>query len=189
VRYGGTKPGATTELSGGVLALYTSCGNRCSVSYEVTAPAGVRVSGHNGSGALDLSGVSTVSVDVGSGAVTVRHASGNVNARTGSGAIRLDDVHGSVVAHADSGAIRLTGIDGSVAATTGSGAISVQLAGADDVTAHTGSGTVQVSVPSGSRYRVAATSDSGHVDVGIATDPGADHALDVRTQSGSITVR
>jgi len=65
----------------------------------------------------------------------------------------------------------------------------VQLAGADDVTAHTGSGTVQVSVPSGSRYRVAATSDSGHVDVGIATDPGADHALDVRTQSGSITVR
>ena len=170
VTYRGTKPGATDQRSGTTLALKTTCGSQCSVSYEVTAPAGVRVSGHSGSGALNLSDVSTVGVDVGSGAVTVRQASGDVNVQTGSGAVRL------------------TGISGPAVVNTGSGAVTVQVTGPGNVTVRTGSGAIRVTVPSGVRYRVNASSDSGHVDVNVPTDPAAEHAIDVHSGSGAVIV-
>lgn len=208
VRYSGDKrPGATDHVDGTVLKLNTDCGLNCSVSYEVTAPSGVKVSGANGSGRLSLSNVSTVSVDVGSGSVVVRGASGAVNVKTGSGTIDLSDVHGAVVTRTGSGTIRLraiggtavadtgsgtvqgSGLDGRTTVHTGSGTITLDLVSAQDVTARSGSGRITVTVPSGQKYRVVASTDSGHTNVGIPTDPSADHVLDLHADSGGVTVQ
>jgi hypothetical protein len=208
VRYAGDKrPGATDHVDGTVLKLNTDCGVNCSVSYEITAPGGVKVSGANGSGRLSLTSVSSVSVDVGSGSVVVRGASGAVNVKTGSGMIDLADVRGAVVARTGSGTIRLNGIGGTAVADTGSGTvhgsgldgrttvhtgsgtITLDLVSAQDVTARSGSGRITVTVPSGQKYRVTATTDSGRTDVKIPTDPSADHLLDLHADSGGVTVQ
>ena len=208
VRYTGDKrPGATDHTDGTVLRLTTDCGLNCSVSYRITAPSGVKVTGANGSGRLDLSSVSTVSVDVGSGSVSVHDASGAVNVKTGSGSIDLSDVHGPAAARTGSGTIHLRGIGGTAVADTGSGTvqgsgldgrttvhtgsgtITLDLVSAQDVTARSGSGRITVTVPSGQKFKVVASTDSGHTNVRIPTDPSADHVIDLHADSGGVTVQ
>jgi len=67
VRYQGGQPDAKYEIKGTELVLDTDCGSRCTVSYEVTAPAGVSVQGLSGSGDVDLSKVGRVEMRLGSG--------------------------------------------------------------------------------------------------------------------------
>lgn len=60
-------PGKTYRLDGTVLHVDTSCGFHCSEDYDITAPAGVAVTGGIDSNNLTLDGISTADVSVSSG--------------------------------------------------------------------------------------------------------------------------
>ncbi|MEU6023999.1 DUF4097 family beta strand repeat-containing protein [Micromonospora sp. NPDC047134] len=187
VRYQGNQPATTYEIKGGELVLDTSCGRRCSVSYEVIVGKGVQVEGETGSGNIDLSSVGRVEVKVGSGNVRVAGAAGAVRVETGSGEIQVYDVSAPVVLRAGSGNIDATGLRGEAQAQASSGNVTIELAQPASARAHTSSGNVELRVPAGA-YQVRTEAGSGEVEVGIPNDPAAPLLLDVRTGSGNITI-
>ncbi|ASW56251.1 DUF4097 family beta strand repeat-containing protein [Plantactinospora sp. KBS50] len=190
VRYRGDEPADPGyRVDGSSLLLITDCGRLCTVSYEVTAPTGVAVSGSSGSGDIDLRGVSTVEVELGSGNVTVQDASGDVQVRTGSGNIAVSRAGGAVALYAGSGTVTGTELGGgAVRAQAGSGNVDLRLATANSVQARSGSGSVQIAVPP-DHYRVHADSGSGSRDVTVTDEPAASLLIDARTGSGNLSVR
>jgi hypothetical protein len=187
------------RIDGSVLRLNSKCGNRCSVSYQIHAPEGVKVDGESGSGDIRLTGVSTVDVSLGSGDIDVTRATvpasgagapAKVSVRTGSGDLKLDGIEADLTAHTASGDIKASGIRAaSTDLTTSSGDITVELGSAGTVLAHAGSGDVTLAVPAGGSYQVQAESGSGSVHVGVQSAPTATNQLTLRTGSGDITVR
>ncbi len=112
----------------GQLRLDGDCGWNCSVSYVVTLPAPVPVTGELGSGGLDVAGMASVDTEVGSGSVRVHQVQGPVRARTGSGEIQLADLGDKVDVDTHSGEIEGRDIRGSeVHAHSGSGGVSLAL--------------------------------------------------------------
>jgi DUF4097 and DUF4098 domain-containing protein YvlB len=206
VFYAAKRPGQTSSVDGTTLKL-TGCIGTCSVDYDITAPAGVKITGGSGSGDIDVTNVSTMSVRVGSGDVRVHHATGSVSAETGSGDIQVVDVQGAASARTGSGDVTLTDVSGDVLADTGSGDLrgsglhgrtiahtdsgdlTLRIVDAQDVTAQTGSGDLVVTVPSGQHYRIDASTGSGDKRISVSDDTGADHHLDLRTDSGDLTLR
>ncbi len=64
VWYRDSKPaGRQDRLDGTTLVLDTRCGRNCSVSYTISVPTEVNVTGHLDTGPIDLSDVGTVTVD------------------------------------------------------------------------------------------------------------------------------
>lgn len=194
------------RVEGGTLVLNGDCGWWCSVEYDVVLPAAVPVSGHVGSGDVDVSGMRSVNVEVGSGgidldgiersveartgsgSVAVRNTSGPVEARSGSGEIELEAIDGRLRAHTGSGEIRGEGIASpEVYARSNSGGVRLGLTGPRDAELSTGSGEVEVSVPRDD-YRVDSRSGSGDVSIDVPRDPAADKRLKLTTGSGNITV-
>jgi hypothetical protein len=173
VRYAGDKPGATDHRDGSALVISTECGSNCSVDYTITVPTGTNVNGHNGSGDVSLTGVAAVALDVGSGNVTVRDASGSVAARTGSGNIELTDVAGNVTANTGSGNVKLTRITGDIVAATSSGDVNGSELNGTKTSARTGSGNVTLSVAK---------------PQGVFADPAGSYLLDLHSGSGNISV-
>lgn len=187
VRYQRDEPGKTYRLAGTVLHIETDCGNRCSVDYDIQAPAGVAVRGENGSGDMDLDDVAAVDVRVGSGSISVTDGSAEVSVRTGSGEITVDGATGGLNATAGSGSIdarRVAG--GPVRLKTGSGEVALVMTKPGSVSAEASSGEVTVTVPPG-RYRVRADTGSGNLDVRVPDDPAGEHLLELETGSGDIT--
>ncbi|MFI7607961.1 DUF4097 family beta strand repeat-containing protein [Micromonospora sp. NPDC049366] len=187
VRYQGAQPEAKYRITGEELVLDTECGSRCSISYEVIAPAGVAVRGESGSGDVELSRVGAVEMQLGSGNVRLTGASGPVRVETGSGDIDVSEVTGSLNLRASSGNISARRLTGQVDAEAKSGDVDVQLDQPVSARAHASSGNVSLSVPAG-RYRVRSSADSGDVTVGVADDPAATLVLDVTTGSGDVTI-
>ncbi|WFE29788.1 DUF4097 family beta strand repeat-containing protein [Solwaraspora sp. WMMD791] len=188
VRYQRTEPGATYRIDGTVLELDTGCGWRCGVSYDIDAPPGVSVRGENGSGQVMLFDVTSVSVSVGSGAVTVDGATGDVTAQSGSGGITVSRAAGPVTVTTGSGSIEGRDLGGGgVMATAGSGSVTLSLTDPGPVRAEAASGSVHVTVPPGS-YQVRTETGSGTADVEIPDTADGEHLIDARTGSGSITI-
>ncbi|MFF3856811.1 DUF4097 domain-containing protein [Micromonospora sp. NPDC002575] len=187
LRYHGDQPGARYEIRGDELVLDSDCGDRCSISYEVTAPEGVAVSGETGSGNVVLSRVGEVDVRLGSGNLELTRATGPVRAETDSGNVEVDDVRGPATLRAGSGDVTGSRLGGQVDAETDSGDVTVELAAPASVRAHTANGDVQLVVPAG-RYRVRSDVGSGEAELGIVPDPGASLLLDVAAGSGNVTV-
>lgn len=188
VRYQHDEPGATHRVVGTVLELEIDCGWRCNVSYDIDAPPGVSVRGENGSGRMTLTDVSSVSVKVGSGDITIEGADGDVTAQTGSGGVSVRRAAGPVTLTTGSGSIeghQLGG--GGVSATTGSGGVTLSLDSPGPVRAQTSSGSVQVTVPAGS-YQVQTRTGSGNADVQLPHDADGEHLIDVETGSGGIRI-
>ncbi|MCM0674691.1 DUF4097 domain-containing protein [Micromonospora phytophila] len=187
VRYQDGQPDAKYEIKGTELVLDTECGDRCSVSYEVTAPAGVGVQGETGSGDVELGKVGPVELRLGSGNIRVVGASGPVRAETGSGNIEVDDVAAPVTLRASSGDITARRLGGEVDAEASSGNVTVELTKPASARAHASSGNVQLVVPAG-RYRVRSSTGAGDTKLGIADDPTASLVIDVAADSGDLTV-
>lgn len=226
VRYHRDAPDAPTHhLASRVLELSTSCGPRCTVSYVIQAPVGVKISGSNGSGNLTLTSVSTVDFELGSGDVMIRNATGPVRLRTASGNIELTGGTGTVTAGTGSGDVTATDIKadkitldtssgnidlvrvaGTVSVNSGSGDLTGQALRPAGLTAHTSSGNIQVvmeiptdvsadtgsgdvelSLPTGP-YVVDARTGSGDLDLQIPSDPAGRYRLVLRTDSGNITL-
>ncbi|MBQ0896186.1 DUF4097 family beta strand repeat protein [Micromonospora sp. U56] len=187
LRYQGDQPRTTYEVRGDELVLDAECGPRCSVSYEVTAPEGVRVRGETGSGNVELSRVGVVELALGSGNIRVAGATGPVRAATGSGNIEVEDVAAPVELRASSGDITGLRLRGQVNAEAESGNVTIELDEPASARAHASSGDVEVLVPAG-RYRVRSSTGSGDSDLGVPNDPGASLVLDLSTGSGNVRV-
>ncbi|MBO4271313.1 DUF4097 family beta strand repeat-containing protein [Microbispora triticiradicis] len=142
------------SVDGGTLELKYKCG-RCSVDYKVEVPRGL-----------------TVKIDTGSGDLTLRNLTGQVEASTGSGDV---DARGLATKEVD--------------AKTGSGDVTLRFTAApDEVHAVTGSGDGKVWLPDGA-YNVDATTGSGERRVDFAENDSAPHTIVVRTGSGDAEVR
>ncbi|HEY3478875.1 MAG TPA: DUF4097 family beta strand repeat-containing protein [Streptomyces sp.] len=147
----------------------------CQVSLDVTVPADA-----------------TVLVSTLSGSVQVRGVTGDVNIRTLSGSTHLEGLRGDVAARTDSGEISADALlSGDVTAQAGSGTVQLDFATAPDrVSAVVGSGSADVVVPRGRRYKVGGQTGSGSRDIDpVIRDGTATRTIDVSSGSGSVSVR
>jgi hypothetical protein len=186
--------------------------------YGVAGP----VDAASGSGSVNAENIGArVLVKSGAGSIAVSRAGGDVNAITGSGALELNDIKGSAEAETGSGSISVSGATGRVRAHTGSGRVRVAKANADvdaktgsggiEVDGHpksarwelrTSSGSVTVSLPSGTGFELDAYSGSGRISTAhplTRTDASGKHELRglvgraenrvfIRTTSGSVRI-
>lgn len=149
-------------------------GLECGADIDVQVPAGVRVRARTDSGRLRVRGV---------------HGDLRLEAR--SGAVHLADVSGRIWARTASGEITGTGLSAPmVVAEAGSGRLAFGFAEPPrHVKAAAGSGSVEVVVPSGSYYRVAAEAGSGPVRISPALgDRSSARVIDASTGSGPVTI-
>ncbi|MFD4654075.1 DUF4097 family beta strand repeat-containing protein [Kitasatospora sp. NPDC058444] len=140
---------------------------------------------------LEVPAATELSGSVGSGSVQVEGLSGDVRMELTSGQLLLFDTSGDVSAHATSGQVRGTGLSmRRVTAKVGSGSVNLGFAKAPrDVDATATSGSVELTVPKGSRYVVSSEigSGNGRIDPQLA-DPAGPNRVHAAVTSGSITV-
>ncbi|WP_422736438.1 DUF4097 family beta strand repeat-containing protein [Micromonospora sp. WMMD729] len=187
VRYQGGEPKARYEIRDSELVLDTDCGDRCSVSYEVTVPDGVSVQGDSGSGDVELTKVGAVKLRLGSGDVRVTEAAGALDVETGSGNIDLSEAGSTVRLRAGSGDISARRVTGATDAEAGSGNVTIEMEAPNSARAHASSGDVTLLVPAGS-YRVRSSTGSGDARITVADDPAASLLLDGSASSGNVTI-
>ena len=172
--------GRQDRIDGTALVLDTTCGRDCVVSYEVTVPAEVNVSGHLDTGQVDLAQVGTVAVETEDGGIAVRGASGDVTVQTDTGPIRLETVAGKVTARTQDGGIVVRAGAKDVTAETDTGPIKLtDVAGAADL--RTGDGGISLDRIGG---QVTAETDTGPIK---GTNLGGAKTL-AKTEDGSITL-
>ncbi|WP_083707469.1 DUF4097 family beta strand repeat-containing protein [Intrasporangium flavum] len=144
-----------------------------SVDHVVTVPDGTAVTVETGSGDLTVTGaLGATRATSGSGDVAARDVAGVLSLETGSG-----DVDGSGLGRAD------------VTAKTGSGDVDLDFTtAADDVRVETGSGDASVRLPAGP-YAVSPSTGSGDTEVSVTNSQSSPDHVTVRTGSGDIEVR
>ncbi|GAA2353695.1 hypothetical protein GCM10010404_01880 [Nonomuraea africana] len=150
------EPKTSHEVKGDTLELAYSCesGDSCWVDYTIEVPKGLRVKS-----------------DTGSGDLTLRSLTGEVEAKAGAGTI---DGNGL-------GAKR-------VVAESGSGSLELKFAGApDDVEVTVGSGDATLHLPRGS-YDVTAEVGAGDAEVKVTDDPGSPRKIIIRSGAGNVKV-
>ncbi|GGM15938.1 MULTISPECIES: DUF4097 family beta strand repeat-containing protein [Micromonospora] len=189
LRYqGANQPDTSYQIRGGELVLDTDCGNRCSLSYEVTAPVGVTVQGELEAGQLDLSRVGPVEITLGAGDVRISESNGPVRARTDAGDIEVDRITGPVFLRSGAGDVTGKALGtGAVDVVTEVGDISVSLDQVASARAHSETGSVTLSVPDG-RYQVRHQGEPDEGDIEVPHDPGATAVLDVRVDNGQLKI-
>jgi DUF4097 and DUF4098 domain-containing protein YvlB len=207
----------------GGFAIVTRNPNRlmiASVRLEVTVPAdtsfdvdtssgSVEVSGLNGGGkaetssgrvtARDLSG--TVSLHTSSGGMSVSTFEGDLKVHVSSGSINVAEMTGDLDAHTSSGSIDVEGAKGWVRLETSSGSIDYTGSPAGDCSFRTGSGSIDLRLPSELDARVDLHTGSGSIrvnyplegeqgknDVRGVIGSGEDVSINARTSSGGISL-
>ncbi|WP_433301995.1 DUF4097 family beta strand repeat-containing protein [Actinoplanes sp. CA-030573] len=183
-----TNPGESYHLQGTTLTIDTSCGMNCSVSYKIVTPPGVKVHGKQRSGDVTLDGLADTDLEVSSGDLTVRDATGPVQIRATSGDIKVLNAKASVKVKASSGDVEVLEAGGPVDVGVTSGDLRVSLAAPNSVTAHASSGDIDVIVPDG-KYKLVTSAGSGDVHTGgMTSDATSKNVIDVRVTSGDVTV-
>lgn len=160
-----------------------------------------------GSGSVSLRGVrGQQELHSGSGDVTAEEIAGSLRADTGSGNVQARGIRGDFEARTGSGNIDANGTLTLHRAGTGSGEIKLGMAPgstfANDAVIQTGSGDVELRLPSSARADLQAGTGSGdiHCDLPISGGSHNDHslsgalngggpALRIHTGSGSISLR
>ena len=184
-------PGSSYRVEGPILTIDTDCGPNCSVSYDITAPQGVKVRGSLGSGDIALTEVGAVDVSLASGQIMINQVKGDVTAKATSGDVVLTEVTGRVIASVQSGdvqAMRLGGGPVDVRATSGD--VEVDVVKPMSVTAQTTSGDVRAHIPAG-RYDIRTTAKSGEVrldGLGLDDDAKSPNKLNISATSGDVDV-
>ncbi|WP_127504907.1 DUF4097 family beta strand repeat-containing protein [Actinoplanes solisilvae] len=181
-------PGESYRVEGSTLVVDTDCGHNCSVSYEIVAPAGVKVRGELKSGDVQLDSVADTDIELTSGNIDVTEPTGPVKLRATSGDMRVTNAKSTVDIQTTSGNITATEVAGAMNLKVTSGDIDAALSAPASVTAQTTSGNVNLRVPSGS-YKINTVAGSGETEVqGITSDPNAKNELNLRTGSGDATL-
>ena len=140
-------------------------GHHVSIDYEITTPANTMLSAESGSGELQL-----------------YNLMGTVKAHTGSGDIKADKLGAGSRLESGSGAINANALMGPTSLQTGSGDIRAQLSSPGDVTAGTGSGSINLANVQG-----ALKAETGSGSIEISGQPIAPWKLD--TGSGDISLK
>ncbi|MFF0265776.1 DUF4097 domain-containing protein [Kribbella sp. NPDC004536] len=183
------KHGKAYSVNDGTLKLDGDCGWQCSADYEVTVPRGTKVTGENGSGDIQISGVGGVDAKSTSGKIELRDVDGDVNLKVTSGDVSVHGLDGKLDVKANSGDIEAKDLKGGpVNVETTSGNMELTLAEANDVTAKGTSGDIEIKAP-GTDYRTSLDTKHGDVDTGLADSTTGAHTITATTTSGDITLR
>ncbi|MBD0691398.1 DUF4097 family beta strand repeat-containing protein [Streptomyces sp. CBMA123] len=174
-----SEPRVSADVVGDTMTVGVACRRslpfyNCGASIELEVPPGTAVSGSVTSGSVEVTDLSgEVQLDGTSGAITLRRLSGPVRARTTSGMTQGTDLSS---ARAD------------VAST--SGAVDLTFRSApQDVRVSTGSGSVTMSMPKGSRYRINGGTGSGSSSIDPALgDAASSSTLEADVGSGSLDI-
>ncbi|MEU4403821.1 DUF4097 family beta strand repeat-containing protein [Streptosporangium sp. NPDC023963] len=154
IHWRGDKPAPRHPVDGGTLTLRDDCRGNCTVDYKVEIPRGL-----------------TAKLDTGSGTITMRGLTGEVNAVSGSGDIEAGGLTSK----------RFT-------AETGSGDVEARFSAAPEgVRIETGSGDVVAYLPQGG-YDVTAETGSGDKAVEVTKDPASPRKVTLKTGSGDAQV-
>jgi DUF4097 and DUF4098 domain-containing protein YvlB len=182
-----TENGGIRFTSNGSRAmLEPSSGRGCSDGrFEVSVPAGARVSASTWSGEVRISGVhGEIEAHSQSGNVGIRDAGDRLDVESLSGDVTVNGARGDAMLHTVSGDIELTGARGDVEVETVSGDIQLRDVTSKQIRTHTTSGDVSFvgQVLNGGRYDF--NTHSGDVHLQLPADIGAE--LSVSTFSGAI---
>ncbi|MEU4563704.1 DUF4097 family beta strand repeat-containing protein [Actinoplanes sp. NPDC023936] len=184
---GSANPGPSYRLTGSTLEISTDCGHRCSIAYEISAPAGVVVRGQLTSGDMQFSGTGAIDLKLTSGDVIVQNATGPVKVEATSGDLQVIDAPALTVDFT-SGNVIAERIAGPIQAKATSGDMQMDLSAPASVTASLQSGDLNLTVPEGA-YQVRTDTGSGDAVVeNLKNDPRATNVIDLRTRSGDLFV-
>ena len=181
-----TENGAIRFTSNGLRAtLEPASGRGCNDGrFEITVPAGVRVSARSWSGSVSVKGVhGDLETRTQSADVEIRDA-GRIDVESLSGDVTIQGVNGESMIHTVSGDITLGAARGDVEIETVSGDIDLQDVVAKQIRTHTTSGDVEFSgqvLPDG-RYEY--NTHSGEIRLVLPEDVGAQ--LSIATFNGGI---
>ncbi|RZT12872.1 putative adhesin [Kribbella sp. VKM Ac-2569] len=180
------KHGDAYSVNDGVLKLDGDCGWQCTADFEVTVPRGTKVTGENGSGDIEITGVAGVDAKSNSGKVELREVKGDVNLDVTSGDVSVLDLTGKLDVKANSGDIEAKDLNGgAVSVETTSGDIELDLSEANDIRAKGTSGDIEISAPTGA-YKVTTETKHGEVEDSLGNNTTAGHSLTATTTSGDI---
>ena len=106
------------------------------------------------------------------------------------GPIRLSGLSGTISAHTGVGQIRASGMSAQrVALNTGTGMISAGFTAPPQlIAAHSGVGSVAIRVPSGTAYKVTASTQVGSVRITVPQAAHSSHIIRATTGTGTVTV-
>ena len=181
-----TENGAIRFTSNGMRAtLEPASGRGCNDGrFEITVPAGARVSARSWSGSVSVKGVrGDLETRTQSADVEIRDA-GRIDVESLSGDVTIQAVNGESMIHTVSGDIALGAARGDVEIETVSGDIDLQDVVAKQIRTHTTSGDVEFSgqiLPDG-RYEY--NTHSGEIRLALPADVGAQ--LSIATFNGGI---
>ncbi|WP_051829910.1 MULTISPECIES: DUF4097 family beta strand repeat-containing protein [Streptomyces] len=174
-----SEPRVRADVVGDTMTVGVECRRslpfyNCGAQIELEVPADTEVSGTVTSGAVEVSDLSgAVRVDGASGSIILRRLSGPVRARTTSGMTQGTD---------------LSSDRAEVSSTSGSVDLTFRSA-PQDVRVSTGSGSVTVMVPKGSRYRINGGTGSGSRTINPALgDAASSRSLEADVGSGSLDI-
>lgn len=117
---------------------------RQSLDMVVEVPMSIEADVVDGSGNLEVQGVSALQVKDGSGNLQVIDVRGPVRLTDGSGEVELRGVHGDVLIEDGSGELSVNEVHGSLVVTDGSGSISASRVHGDVLVQNDGSGDIDV---------------------------------------------
>jgi DUF4097 and DUF4098 domain-containing protein YvlB len=146
----------------------------CEAGFQVTAPAALRVSADSGAGNLAIAGLT--------GALTLN---------TGAGSISLDAVSGEVRANTGAGSIRGTLSSSKADLYTGAGSIDLawQKSPVEGrIKADTGTGTVRISFPEGTRLEADLSAGIGSTSSQFEDTKGAGLRVSAASGVGSVSL-
>jgi len=152
---------------------------------RIALPAGSQVSVRNAVGSINGSGAleGALTLDTGSGTVTLASYAGRLLVDTGSGKVAIGTVKGETTIDTGSGDVTVRSLVGNGSVETGSGSIVIDSVSAGKLSVDTGSG--DVTVKSGDAGRLLADTGSGSVKVlGVEIEE-----LVADTGSGDIVLR
>jgi DUF4097 and DUF4098 domain-containing protein YvlB len=182
-----TDNGAIRFTSNGTRAiLEPAAGRRCSDGhFEITVPAGARVSATSWSGSVELRGVhGDADVHTQSADIAVHDAGARLDVESLSGNVTVQGVKSDAAIHTVSGDIDLSGARGDLEIETVSGDLQLRDVVARQVRTHTTSGDIQFigQILADGRYEF--NTHSGEIGLQLPADVGAQ--LNVSTFSGGI---
>ncbi len=153
------------------------------VDLVIRVPKGSNLLVKNLVGSIKGNGLhADISLDTGSGEISIEKSQGSLKADTGSGRVTVAGYTGDIVADTGSGSVTITDAEGNVNADTGSGSVELGNVQAEEILVDTGSGRVILNNVAGS---LKVDTGSGGV---TAKNISAGEVIDVDTGSGSIIV-
>ncbi|MEV3853244.1 DUF4097 family beta strand repeat-containing protein [Streptomyces sp. NPDC050095] len=146
----------------------------CSARHRVEVPRGVAVVVKDGDGSVRASGFEK-----------------GLDITTSDGSVHVENVTGPLRLHSADGSVHASGVDArQVSVRTSDGSADIALRTVPDrVDVRSADGSLTLTVPGATTYRVTAGSADGSVHVSVPRDTRSPHVISARTQDGKVTLR